>query len=208
MAWYKSSPQSTITKRGLAFAGDAFVDIDFHRLQFESSYRISLGGDFRVREGVPISCRYRFGTQADFLPSVMVGLKRSVLYAKKDDVEVALDRWGAEGGLAIEGPFERLSYRYCTALGGYHRAGLYLAFFNRGAVRMGTRYEYYHFENTDMVRVLFVWEGISDDGFTMNGWQTNLPRFDNRPWWHKGLAYVSVAPLLGIAEVLKLFGVH
>lgn len=209
MAWYESTLDSATTKRGIAGAIEANLGFSIHHLLFEASYRLTLGSRFRVREGVPISLRYYLGNGTDFLPSVSIGPKYSVLYAKKDDIEFVLDRWGVESGIAIEGPFERLSYSYCTSLGGYHKAGIFLAFTQAEQLTAGTRYEYYKFENTEMFRVMFAVEGISDnEDLGLRHVPTDLERVNNRPWWHKGLAYAGVAPFMGIAAVLKLFGVH
>ena len=208
-AWYKSTLDSATTKKGVAFGIEFNAMFDIGHFRFEPSYQLTLGDDFTAKEAVPISARYYLGNRTDFLPSIFVAPKYSTLHVIKDKVDFEDKEWGVETGLAIEGPFERLSYSYCTGLGGYHKASLYLAVFRTGSWTGGTRYEYYHYDNTEMFRVMGVIEGFPMGGGSGLGHgATDLSHLNNRPLPHKVLAYAGMAPLVAVMFLLSAISTH
>jgi len=208
-AWYKSMLDSATTKKGLAFGIEFNAMFDIGHFRFEPSYHLTLGDDFTAKEATPISLRYYPGNRTDFLPSIYVAPKYSTLHVIKDKIDFQDKEWGLEAGLAIEGPFERLSYSYCTGLGGYHKASLYLAVFRTGPFTGGTRYEYYHYDNTEMFRVMGVIEGFPMGGGTGLGHgATDLSCLNNRPIPHKVLAYAGMAPLVVAMFLLSAVTTH
>ena len=205
-AWYKTTLDSSTTKKGLAFGIEFNAIFDIGHFRFEPYYQLTVGDDFTAKEAVPMSVRYYLGNRTDFLPSIYVAPKYSTLHVIKDRIDFEDKEWGVETGLAIQGPFEQLSYSYCTGLGGYHKASLYLAVFRMGSWTGGTRYEYYHYDNTEMFRVMGVIQGFPTGGGTGVGHgATDLSYLNNRPIPHKVLAYAGMAPLVVAMVLLSAF---
>lgn len=208
-AWYKSTLDSSTAKKGVAFGIEFYASLDIGHFRFEPSYHLTIDDDFTAKEAVPIAVQYYFGNRTDFLPSFFAAPKYSTLHTIKDKVDFEEKEWGVETGLAIEGPFERLSYSYCSGLGGYHKASLYLSVFRAGSWTGGTRYEYYHYDNTEMFRVMGVIEGFPMGGGAGIGHgATDLSYLNNRPIPHKVLAYAGMAPLLAAMFLLNAITTH
>ncbi len=207
-AYYNSSLPDGTEKDGFAGGLDFFATFDIRHMQFSGSYRFTTGDDFVVKEAIPIQFRYYLGNRTDFLPSASVALKWSAMHVKSGDYDIEPKEWGAEAGVAIEGPFERLSYSYCTGIDGYHKIGLTLVRFRTGLWTIGTQYEYYRFGNTDMFRITGVMEGFSGaGGVGLGHGATDLEWYNNRPWWYKGLAWVGLVPIAVVATVVGfIFG--
>jgi hypothetical protein len=193
IAYYKTRVPADSTRNGIAggFEFNAFFDIRHSR--FTSGYRATIGKDFVVKEATPMKFRYYLGNRNDFLPAFSAAVKYSVLNYEVGEVDRKTADWGVEAGVALEGPFERLSYEYCTGLDGYHKTGLFIANKSMGLGKSGTLYEWYHFKSTDMFRIAVYYEGIGMGEGAGHG-ATSLPRRNNRPFIHKALAFVGILP--------------
>jgi len=206
-AWYHSRLAPDTTKMGLAGAIGFYIAYDIDHFQFEATYRVTGGQGLLAKEAIPFTVRYYPGNRTDFIPSFSLSPKYSTLCIAKSMALYEKKAWGVEAGIAFEGPFERLSYSYCTGIGGYHKIGLYLTTFRIGVWKMGTRYEYCHYDHTDMVRVMGVMEGFSGGGGGGPGpSETDLYWENNRPGWHQVLAIAGMVPLIGFLYLFVALG--
>lgn len=189
---------------GVGFA----VAATYRRWQFNSSYMGSWGSDFASHEIIPIAARRYFGGRNRFAPSLELGAAHSSLRVSPPEWRIEEKEWGAMVGAAIDGPFERLSYRYCTALDGYHTVGLSFALAKTENFRMGTTYEYVHYDKGDMVRVVLLIEGVPmGGGFGLGHGSTDLTMYNDRPWWHKALSVPALVPAVVVMYAIgTVFG--
>jgi hypothetical protein len=210
VAYYNTSFDDETDNNGIAWGMDFFATYDIRHVQLAGSYRFTTGDDFVVKEAIPLKLSYYLGNRGDFLPSFSVAAKWSALHSTTGDFDFEKKQWGGEAGIAIDGPFERLSYSYCNALGGYHKFGLTLHRIRIGSWTMGTQYEYYRFDNTDMFRITGSFAEGSNfaTGLGIGHGATDLQWHNDRPWWYKGVSYagVLILPAAAIAGIIYIFG--
>lgn len=157
--------------------------------------------NYFAKGGTAIRYKYFFGSRTDYLPAPIGGVEFAAISAKKDDHWLRKGgEFGVEGGIALQGRFERLSYSYHTIHDGYHSVQLLMAIASSeesiGGTVFGLDFGKDFFTITLSIRA----EGLDADGIARG-----FHRFENRPWWHRALSYASVAPLYPIALVVRLF---
>lgn len=209
VAYFRSTEPNGAIKNGFAGGIGFNAALDLHRFQFRSSYDATLGADFEIERVDPIGVTFHFGDKNRFSPSVFIAPRYSTLRAFQNTRNTEEGDWGLNAGLVLEGPFERLSYSYCTGFGGYHEVSLYLAVFTEGPLKWGTQYEYYHYDQTDMFRVICVLEGVSlGRAFGLTHSATNLQWPSDRPAWHTIPASVGLIPFGILAAGFSLMVIH
>jgi len=201
VAYYKTNAPPDSTRDGPAGGFEFNIQFDYRHARLTSGYRATVGKGFVVKEAVPLKCRYYLGTKSDFLPAFSAGIKYSVLDYEVGGTDRKTTDWGLEAGAALEGPFGRLSYDYCTGLDGYHKIGLFVVNKSQGLGKSGTLYEYYRFQTTDMFRMAIYYEGIGMGEGVGHG-TASLPRRYNRPFVHKALACAGMLPALPVYYII------
>ncbi len=189
----------------LAFGAGLTATYTYRNWQVRCSYSGMWGSDFAAQEIVPLAARRYVGNRNRLAGSVELGTAYSTLRVSPPEWRFDNNEWGAIVGAAIDGPFERLSYRYCSALDGYHTVGLSFATFRTGNLRLGTTYEYVHYEHTEMFRVLLMVEGLpTGGGIGLGHGSTDLDSYNNRPWWHKALSVPALVPAVVVVYAIGI----
>jgi hypothetical protein len=173
------------------------------------SERVSLGFDVHVNfsndepftfaEAPRLNWRHHFGGVTDaWRPALDLGGTYSLVDNERGGASHRREELGGSFGAALVGPWESFSYRYDTALGGYHVATIDVLGTSAGTLRGGTRFEYVHGPRFDTVRAALVIEGLG-----MNMRDLQRPGGE-RPWWHRALSYASMLPLAVIIAPFAL----
>lgn len=203
--YFKSDKQPHYKKEGI-FLGYGFSwQINGMKWKTElSTSWTGLGPNFSFSEPFRLNYTFYTGTRNNYMPHFFAGGKFSKLKLKKGDNKFYNTDWGAEVGVGIEGPFERLSYTYSTNQDGYHTFELFLPIMSSDNAKMGTRFVFQKSKDVWLIRA-----GIHLDGLQMfmaePGSGKLLGYKNNRTFIQKGLSYAFTVPLIPIYLIFGAF---
>ncbi len=205
--YFQSDFEYPLDKKGTFFGHHLSMQLNFIKYRFELSTSWSgLGKNFTFSEPFRTEYRYYTGTRNNFLPQLFIAGKLTKIKLKENlnDKEFSFNdkKWGAEAGIAFEGPFERIGYSYSTAFGGYHTFELLIADQSSGNSKLGTRYTFIKKDNLWTIGISVHLENWNE---SMLEGEYSIKREYNRPFLQKIISYggAIALPTLGVIKAYE-----
>lgn len=187
-----------LNKSGFLMGIAAGVVGDYSHLRFCASTNwTGLGKNFSFSEPARFDVRFYTGTRDNFMPQFEAAATYSRLLVKKNDITFKKSESGFGGALAFEGPFERFSYGYNTACGGYHTLELFFATNYLSNSKQGTRYQFVIGDDIWLFRISYL-----VDPFTPAVPTVPERGMNSRPLYHTILATTAAVPLLLLVTII------
>jgi len=191
MGMFKSTIPG-LDKSGFLLGIAGGIVADYSRLRFCASTNwTGLGKNFTFSEPARFDVRFYSGTRDNFMPQIEASTTYSRLRVKRDDYKFEKSESGFGGALAFEGPFERFSYGYNTACGGYHTLELFFATTYLPDSKQGTKYQFVIGDDIWLFRISYLVDPFTPAFPAVAGRGIN-----SRPLYHKVLAMTAAIPLL------------